>query len=192
MGDALDLQVVLRGHHVVEQQHRALPAGEELLERQELPPVAQRAGGQEAQLRQRIEHHPRRLDQVDIGQDLERGLAELDLRGMEHRVLLVRLQRVVRRQHLAHLDAMQIPAVGARDALELGRRFGQRDVQHRLAPRGALAQELHRHRGLSRAGRALQQIQPVGREAAAQHVVEAGHAHLQQRFVLLGFIQQGD
>ena len=39
---------------------RALAADEELLQRQDLPPIAQRVSGQEPELGQRIEHHARR------------------------------------------------------------------------------------------------------------------------------------
>lgn len=38
--DALDVQVMIGRRHVVEQHHRATAAGKELLECQDLPPVA--------------------------------------------------------------------------------------------------------------------------------------------------------
>ena len=50
--NAQDLQVVFGGGQVVEQDYRAPFAREVLLEREDLPPVAQRVPGDEAQLRQ--------------------------------------------------------------------------------------------------------------------------------------------
>ena len=41
MGDAVQLQVRAFGRAVVEQEHRAIPADEELFQRKDLPPVAQ-------------------------------------------------------------------------------------------------------------------------------------------------------
>ena len=96
VGNALDLQVLVDGGQVVEQQDGTHPAREELLECQYLAPVAQRRAGHEPQFGQRIEHHPGRPQLLDIGQDAQGGLAELDLGGVEHRVLLVRFQRVLR------------------------------------------------------------------------------------------------
>ena len=59
MRDALQLQVVLGRRAVVEQQHGAVAAGEELLEREDLAAVAQRVAGQQPQLRERVEHDAR-------------------------------------------------------------------------------------------------------------------------------------
>ena len=55
MRDALHLQVVVVARHVVEQQTVQLRAGEELLEREDLPAVAQRVAGEQPQLGERIE-----------------------------------------------------------------------------------------------------------------------------------------
>ncbi len=61
VGDGVELQVVLRGGEIVEQDHGALTLGEEVLQGQHLAPVAQRALGQEAQLREAVDHHPARV-----------------------------------------------------------------------------------------------------------------------------------
>ena len=80
MRDALQLQVGPSGGAVVEQQHGAAAAGEELLQREDLPAVAQRALRQQPQLGQRIEHHALRLDALDRVEHLVRRLGQLDLR----------------------------------------------------------------------------------------------------------------
>jgi hypothetical protein len=46
--DALHLQVVLGGRHVVQQDHCAVAPGEELLQRQELPSVAHGVAGEQS------------------------------------------------------------------------------------------------------------------------------------------------
>ena len=51
VGDGMKLQVLRMGGQVIEQQHRALPAGEEVLESEDLAPVAQRVLRQEPHLR---------------------------------------------------------------------------------------------------------------------------------------------
>ena len=66
VGDALQLPVVLGRGPIVEEEHGAPPPGEELLEHQDLTPIAQRVLGQQAQLRQRIEHHPAGLGLIDL------------------------------------------------------------------------------------------------------------------------------
>ena len=75
------------------------------------------------------------------------------------------------------------PAVRARDAGQLVRGLGQRDVEHRLAAPHAFEQELERERRLAGARDALDQVEAVRREAAAEDVVEAGDAGAQQRVV---------
>jgi hypothetical protein len=81
----------VRGH-VVEQQGGAAAAGEELLQGEDLPAIAQRLAGQQAQLRQRVEHHAGRVQPLDRGEDLLDGGAELDLGGVEQGVLLLRIE----------------------------------------------------------------------------------------------------
>ncbi len=170
--DALDLQVVGGAGQIVQQQHRAAPAGEELLEGEDLPAVAQRVAGQEAQLRERIERHARRLDPLDVRQDRLRRLAQLDFRRMEHRVLVVRPQALFRGHQLADCDAVQRPAVGGCHLAQLLLGLRQSHVEDRLAEPDALHQELHRQRRLPRAGNAFDQVQPIRGEPSPQDVVE--------------------
>ena len=68
VGEALQLQVRPSADgQVVEQEHRAAPADEVLLERQDLPAVAERALGEQPHLRERVEDEPLRLDALDLG-----------------------------------------------------------------------------------------------------------------------------
>ena len=60
VGDAVELRVALVGGLVVEQQHGALALREEVLQRQDLPAVAQRLVGEQPHFREAVEHHARR------------------------------------------------------------------------------------------------------------------------------------
>ncbi len=60
--------------------------------------------------------------------------------------------------------------------LQLPPAFGQGDVERAFAVPGAFQKELHGERGLARAGAAFIEVHPVGIEATAQNVVQAGVA----------------
>ena len=107
VGDALHLQVVVRARHVVEQQHRAVAADEELLEREDLAAIAKRVAGEQAQLGERIEHDALRLQAVDVREDGLGRLGELHLGRVEHRVLVVRAQARLGGDELANVDAVE-------------------------------------------------------------------------------------
>ena len=93
---------------------------------------------------------------VDVARMRSVVSLELHLGRVEHRVLLVGLQRVLRRAaSRGSSTPSQVPAVRARHAAQLFLGFRQRDVQHRLAVRAPFEQELQREGGLARAGRAL-------------------------------------
>jgi hypothetical protein len=66
--------------------------------------------------------------------------------------------------------------VRLRDRAQFDFSLGQGDVQHGLAARRALGQELQRQRGLARARIALDQVQPVPGQAPAKDIVESGNA----------------
>ena len=99
------------GRHVVEQQDGALPRREELLERENLPAIAERAAGEQPQLRERVEDDPGRLQPLDVVEDRPGRRRQLDLRRVEHRVLLVGIELRFGRRQLANRDAVERPAV---------------------------------------------------------------------------------
>jgi hypothetical protein len=152
--DALHLEIVVDRRHVVEQDHGAVASRKKLLERQNLPPIAERRA-EESQLRQRVEDYPGRLQPFHIRQNQLGRRRQFDLRRMEHRVLLVRVKGLLGRDELPDIDALQLPAVrlGHRPKLFLG--LGKRDIQHGLAVLGPFHQILHRQRCLSRSGHAF-------------------------------------
>ena len=176
MADAVQLQIGRAAGEVVEQQHRAVLAGEVLLESENLAPVAQRVLGEKPHLGQAIEDDALRLHRLHLVEDRLHGLAKLDLPGMEQRLLLVERQGPLGRGELEQVDAVERPVMARRDGAQLLLGFGERDVEAGLAEVAALEQELQRQRGLAGAGRALDEIDAIGEQAAAQHVVEAGDA----------------
>ncbi len=109
--DALHLQVVVGGGHIVEQDDGAVAHGEEMLQRENLPTVTQRRAGEQTQFRQGVEHHPRGLEPFDVGQNQLRRRRELELGRMEHRVLPVGVEGALVGGELTDGDAVQRPAV---------------------------------------------------------------------------------
>ena len=175
--DALDVRVVIMRGEIVEQHHRAAAAIEILLQRQDLPPIAERASGQQPELGQRVDHHARRAETLDVGEHLLRRGGELHLGQMEHR----------RRLHpgsSASSDGMISRSVtpsrdqpcDCGDGAELFDGLRQRDVEDRLAAARAGPQELQRERRLARAGNAFEQVRAIPAKAAGQDVIQSGDA----------------
>ena len=111
----VQLQVVLGRREVVEQHDRAFAVGEEMLQGQDLAPVAQRVLGKQAQLGQAVEHHAGGIDALDLLEDEIGRFAQLHLGGMEHRELAVRIERRLRWHQFEDLDALERPAMPFRD-----------------------------------------------------------------------------
>ena len=172
MRNALYLQVVVRLRSIVEHEDRAVASGKELLEREDLPTIAKRIAGKQPQLREGIEYDPRRLDRVHFGQDRSRGVAQFHLGRVKDRIGLVGLKIAFRWNDFTDLHACEVPAVRRSHRSQLVLGFGERDVEDRFPIPGAFAQKLQRERGLAGARHALDEVQPVGRQPAAQYEVE--------------------
>ena len=140
--DALHLQIAIDRGQVVEQQHGALPGRKELLQRENLPPIAERTSGQQPQLRERIKDHTGGFQPFHIVENQLRDRRQLDFRRVEHRVLLVEVELVFRRGELPNVDAIQRPAVGRGDCAKLLFRLRERDVQHGLAAARAVHRDI--------------------------------------------------
>ena len=173
MRDALHLQVAPRAGEVVEQEHGTFAPPEELLQREELAPIAQRIAGKKAQLGKRIEGDPRGLQPVDVRQDRTGGLGELDLGGMKHRVLLGRLQAFLGGDELANGDAGQVPCVGFGHGAQLLLGLRKRYVEDRLPVPRAFTEELHGQGSLPRAWYAFDEVEAIRGETPAKNVVQA-------------------
>jgi len=111
----------------------------------------------------------------DFIEHAARGLDQFDLRWVEHRVLRLRIELVADREQLVDRDAVERPTVRMRHFAQLALGFRQGHVQDPLAGGDAGHEELHRHGRLARTGHALEQLQPMRREAAGQDDVETGH-----------------
>ena len=164
--NALHLQIALVRREIIEQQHRAAPAGKELLQREHLPPVAQRIRCQQLKLGERVQHHPRWLPLFDISEDPFRRVSEFYLGGVKHRVLLCRIEGFFGGRQLAHEDAVQRPAMRPSDDPRFLFGLRERYVQGPFPAVYPFEQELHRQCRLSRAGHAFKKVQPVRGQAA--------------------------
>ena len=114
-------------------------------------------------------------DALDLVEQHLRHLVQLDFRRVEQRVLLGRAV-LLGGGELEDVDAVEGPAVRARDGAQLVLRLGERDEQDLLAALDAFEQELQRERGLAGAGVALDEVEPVGRQPAAEDVVQSRDA----------------
>ncbi len=174
VADALQLPIVFGRRPIVEEEHGALPAGEELLEHENLSAIAEGVLRQQAQLRERVEHHAARLRLFDLAEEPLHDLAQLDLGGLEERVfgLFGELRRDF--LHLEQLDAVEGPVVRTRHGDDLIPRLGKTDVHPGLAQPVPLKQELQAQGGLPGSRIALDQVDPVGGKSPSQHVVQPG------------------
>ena len=80
--NAVQVLIAIVSRLVVEHEHGATDLGEIAFERQDLAAIAQGILGQQAQLRQAVEHHAPGLERLDEPQHFARGLAQLELRRM--------------------------------------------------------------------------------------------------------------
>ena len=160
------------GRQVVEQQDGAVAAGEELLQREDLPPVAQRVAGEQPQLRERVEHDARRLERARRPAGSAWSWSPARPRTGGTSCTARRARACPRAAATRGRSTPSSPAVRRGDRAQLLVGLGQRDVEHGLARVRALEQELQRQRGLAGARHALDQVEPVARQAAHQNVVE--------------------
>ena len=91
--DRMKLEVVLTGAEVVEDHDGAVAAGEEVLQREDLPPIAERILRQQPQFGEAVEDHAGRIDLVDAVEDQLRGLAQLHLGWMKDSQFALRVER---------------------------------------------------------------------------------------------------
>ena len=129
-----------------------------VLDRQNLPPIPQRALREQSDLGKAVQHYPARLHAIDRRQNLLGGLAEFEIGRIEQALLLLGVEQAFGRQQLEHDDPLvQRPAVGGGAQPQLPFGFRQGDVEALLAGLCALHQELERDRRLSGPGVTLDQ-----------------------------------
>ena len=97
-----------------------------MLDRQNLPPVAQRTLRQQPDLGKAVQHHPVRLRAIDRLEDLLGGLAQFEIGGIEQALLLLGIEQALRRQQLEYFNPLvERPAVGGRAVPQFPLGFGQ-------------------------------------------------------------------
>src|ERR1700737_884901 len=110
---------------VVQKQYRALLADKKLFQCEDLPPITQSALREQPELRKGVDHDARRRDALDLLQQALRGFAELDLRGMKERVVLLR--RELSGGAFSKCHPVERPAVGSGNCLKLLLRLRERE-----------------------------------------------------------------
>ena len=107
VGDAVHRPIGGLGGEIVEHDHGRVVLGEVVLERQDLPAIAQRALRQEADFRQAVDHHALGLEPLDGLEDALDGLAELEIGGIEQALVLIRIKHAFGRDQLEYLDGVR-------------------------------------------------------------------------------------
>src|SRR4051794_17576662 len=167
--------VLLPGGSLIQQQYRTFPAHEELLQRQDLAPVAQRIAGQQPQLRKRIEHHSFRLDTLYLGGDELGGLRQLHLSRMQQCRLRVGGKLLFERRQLNDSNATERPSVRRGYLQQLLCRFGKRHVEHLLAGPYSFEQKLQPKGRLAYPRITFNEIKTVARKPSDQHLIKADY-----------------
>ena len=173
VGDAVHGLVEGFGGQVVQQQHRGVIAHEVMLDRQDLPAIAQRALREQADLRQAVDDHAGRLDPFDHLEDLPGGLAQLQVGGVQQALLVVSVEQAFGWSQFEDMDVViQVPTVGLGALAQLALGFGQGDVQRRFAVFRTGLQKMQGDGGFTSAGFTFQQEQMATREPTAKNVVK--------------------
>jgi hypothetical protein len=154
---ALELHVVHVRGAVVEEEDGDVTPGEELLQRQDLLPIAQRALREETDLRQRVEDDAVGLEPLDLGEEAFDRLPQLHFGGVEDRGLVF-FETVLTDELFVDVDVADVPPVRARHGSQFVARFRQRDVHRRLAVPHAFEEKLQPESRLADSRITLQQI----------------------------------
>ena len=94
------------GGEIVEHDDSGIMLGEIMLQRQNLPPVAQRALRQQTDFRQAVDDDALRLDPLDAVEDALHGFAELEVGGIQQALMLIGVEHALRRHQLENLDVL--------------------------------------------------------------------------------------
>ena len=175
VGEAVQLHVALGSRAIIEEQSRAVAAGEELLEREDLPAKPKWIACQQPHLGERVDDDANGALVLDRGENDFDGLLQLDLGRMKERVGLVRAARLDFRE-LEDIHVVEGPQMRRGGVAQLGGGLRQRDVHATLTVRDAAQQELQPKRRLSGSWIAVDQIDVIAGEAAAQDGIQPGDA----------------
>ncbi len=171
---ALQEHVRRSWRRVVEEHDGSIRLDEAVLQREDLPPVPDRALREQAQLRAGVHDEAPGLDPRDLGEDGIHPLSELHLGRVEQRVLVLFGEP----RRLEDGDPAEIPAVRRRDGVNLFARLRERDVEPPLPLPGPLEQELEGERRLPCSRAALDEVHAPARKPSSQDLVESANARL--------------
>ena len=174
--DAVQLEVVVVRRQIVEQHHGAPSTGKEILQGKNLPSIAQRVLRKQTHLGKRVEDDAFRIYLPHPVENAFGRLAELHLRRMEQRQLLIGIEARFRRHELKNVNAGQCPAVPGDDGAQFAFALRQGDVKAGLSLANPFQQKLERQGGLAGAWAPFDQIDAIGVEASAQDIVQPAAA----------------
>jgi hypothetical protein len=184
VGNAVHRLVERVGGQVVEHHDGRVMLRKIMLERQDLPPIAQRALRQKADFRQAVEHYALRFDRLHGLENALGRFAKLEVRRIEQALLLILVEQVFGGDQLEDFDiVVECPAMRSRGLTKLGLGLRQGDVEPLLALLRASEQELRGDGRLAGAGAALDEIEALPAQAAGEHVVQPAHSNADLKLV---------
>lgn len=153
--------------------HRALSAREKLLEREDLPPITDGGLREDLQFRYGIEGDAGGVDPLHFGAYPLNRFAQLNIRGVEDSIIRFLRQPLGDAIKFQQIQSIQVPAMGSGDIMQFFKRFRKRYIQTFLAAPGALEQKLKRQCRLPAPGIALDDVEAVGGQTAAQDLIQS-------------------
>jgi hypothetical protein len=167
MGNAVGGPVQCFGREIIQGQHGGFAARKVVLESQQLAPIAQRTLGEEANLRETVDHDASWLHSLHCFRNHLDRLAQLKVRGVQQALLPVRIEEGICRLQLKDLnEIIQIPTMRRRAFQEFLLRFRQRDVKRSLFRSHAFHQKSYCNGGLTRSRMPFEEEQASARETA--------------------------
>ncbi len=167
----MQLQIVRLRREVVEQDHGALPTGEEMLQGEDLTAIAQGALRQQPQLGKAVEYDATWVEFRDLVEHELGRFAQLHFGGMQDGQLTGRVQRGFRRHEFEYIDASKGPAVALGDQAQLSLGLGKSNVENPLAAARTFEKKLKCYCRLAGAWTPFIEVHAIGIEAATQDVV---------------------
>ena len=172
VGDGENSSVAIGAGRIADQERRDLPT-RQVVRQAMHEGFERRAGRYEVdEAAEGVDDDHRGPDVLDLFDDALQDLVQIQFHDGFSQV-----QELHRRAHSGDVEEVELLLV----AQQLERRLAhERDEQPGGLDRRVLEQDLHRHRGLARSGRADDHVEGKLRHAAAQHFVQARHAGLEQ------------
>ncbi len=172
MRDAVGRLIESIVRQIVQHEHGHAALSQQVLQRKQLATIAQRTLGKQTNFGKAIENHQVRIDALDLVQDQLGRFTKFQVRGIEDRLLLVRIEDALGRLHLEDRQFVaDRPSMRRCRMDQLIPRFRKGDIEGALFVFGPLQQELESDGCFSCAGASLEEEQAAVGEPTRCYLV---------------------